>query len=481
VRSLRTISLRQLEWVAVLLPLGFLGLYYYLMLGPLHRFFHSWYGFLILWFSLAAAIMVFAHVVFRSFGRMQREIRDLSAWTDRYNRQLVDLHRANLTLSHETRVDRALQAVVDLSAELVGARYAALAVLDDHGAVAQFLTRGIDAATFERIGNLPQGRGLLGALTGGPAERLRLDDLSQHPHSVGFPPGHPPMSRFLGVPVIRRGQPVAALYLADDLTRPTFTAVDEEIVSMFATHAAVVIQNARLYDEVQALAVERERQHIAWEMHDGLAQVLGFVNTKGQAAQEFLRNEDLASARQQLGELVEAARKVYTDIREGIVALRAQAGSAASLHQVVHEYVREFEHFAHIPVEVHWDLEESALQLAPVAEVQLLRIMQESLTNARRHGHPTHIDVSFQRLDDELVLRVQDDGVGFDPSRPTRGEWPQLGLQAMSERADAIGGAIEIESAPRQGTRVTVRVPASVQSPRPGAPVLVADPAGRRP
>lgn len=462
----KSVTLRELEWISVLLPLAFLGTYYYLMLGPLHELFHSWNGFLVLWLLLAPVVFVFARTVFRAFGAMQAEIAELGSQAQRYNRQLVELHRANLTLSHETRVDQALQAVVDLSAELVDARYAALAVFDDEGRVEEFFTQGVDDATAHRIGQLPEGRGLLGEVMRDGGQTLHLDDLSTHPERAGFPDGHPAMTRLLGAPVVHRGQTVGALYCAGGPERAPFTDTEKEIVSMFATHAAVVIQNARLYDDVQALAVERERQHIAWEMHDGLAQVLGFVNTKGQAAQEFLRQGNLAEARLQMSELVEAARKIYTDVREGIVALRTQPGGADSLRSVIEQYVREFEHFARVPVEVRWEVEESRLHLTPVIEVQLLRIMQEALTNARRHARAQRIEVALRADGDALQLTIEDDGVGFDPQHPLRGEWPQLGLKAMGERAEAIGASLSIESHLGEGTLVTVSVPEVIRAER---------------
>jgi signal transduction histidine kinase len=271
------------------------------------------------------------------------------------------------------------------------------------------------------------------------------------------------MKHLLGVPLTHGGNLLGTLYLADRIDGKQFTAVDEEIVGMFATHAAVVVQNARLYDDVQALAVEQERQYIAREMHDGLAQVLGFVNTKAQAAEQFLRNGDAAMARQHLAELSEAARRVYADIREGIIALRVQSGGGRSLRQVLEEYVEEFRQFARIEVEVVWEFDDDSLQVSQVVEVQLLRIIQEALTNVRRHARARAAVVTLQRAGEGLQLTIRDDGDGFDPAGVTRGRWPQFGLRAMRERAEAVGGTLKVNSRPGAGTTVHVYFPGALE------------------
>jgi signal transduction histidine kinase len=377
-------------------------------------------------------------------------------------KQLISLHGATLTLSGETRPQAAMQEALELGAHLAGARYGALAIVDAEGHIMEFLTVGVDGEVRDRIGHPPEGRGLLGELFRS-GSRVRVENIGAHPDSAGFPPGHPEMKHLLGVPLTHGGNLLGTLYLADRIDGKQFTAVDEEIVGMFATHAAVVVQNARLYDDVQALAVEQERQYIAREMHDGLAQVLGFVNTKAQAAEQFLRNGDAAMARQHLAELSEAARRVYADIREGIIALRVQSGGGRSLRQVLEEYVEEFRQFARIEVEVVWEFDDDSLQVSQVVEVQLLRIIQEALTNVRRHARARAAVVTLQRAGEGLQLTIRDDGDGFDPAGVTRGRWPQFGLRAMRERAEAVGGTLKVNSRPGAGTTVHVYFPGALE------------------
>jgi len=165
--------------------------------------------------------------------------------TNDRTRALVD---AGIALASELSLDAVLQKLVDTAAELTGARYAALGVIDLAGrGLERFITTGVDEETIERIGNLPRGLGILGLIIR-DARPLRLHDLREDPHSVGFPPNHPPMTTFLGMPVLLRGVAYGNLYLTEKEGGVDFTAEDEEITGLLAAQAAVAIENARLYE-----------------------------------------------------------------------------------------------------------------------------------------------------------------------------------------------------------------------------------------
>ena len=160
-------------------------------------------------------------------------------------RKLIE---AGIAVSSELTLDGVLQRIVETAAELTTARYAALGVIDRTGvALERFLTTGIDPETHERIGDLPRGRGILGVLIQ-DAHPLRLHDLTMDPRAIGFPPHHPLMRTFLGVPILLRGVAYGNLYLTEKTDGSDFTEEDEEVVTLLAAQAAVAVENARLYE-----------------------------------------------------------------------------------------------------------------------------------------------------------------------------------------------------------------------------------------
>jgi signal transduction histidine kinase len=202
-------------------------------------------------------------------------------------RVLVD---AGIALSSELSLDALLQQLVETAAQLTGARYAALGVIDQTGAsLERFLTHGIDAETHAAIGDLPRGRGILGVLIR-DAKPLRLDDLGDDPRSVGFPEHHPPMRTFLGVPIILRGVSYGNLYLTEK-DRGAFTEEDEELTQLLAAQAAVAIENTRLYES--STRWTRHLESLA-EIGDALAGVIELEPLLGLVAR---RLRDLVTAR----------------------------------------------------------------------------------------------------------------------------------------------------------------------------------------
>jgi two-component system, NarL family, sensor histidine kinase DevS len=170
-------------------------------------------------------------------------------------RALVD---AGIAMTSELSLDALLQRIVESAASLTGARYAALGVLDPSGILLErFVTTGVDQETRTLIGELPHGRGILGVLIR-DATPLRLRDLGEDPRSVGFPPGHPPMRTFLGVPVSLRGVAYGNLYLTEKEGGAEFTEEDEEAVTLLAAQAAVAVENARLYEAATRWSTQLE-------------------------------------------------------------------------------------------------------------------------------------------------------------------------------------------------------------------------------
>lgn len=436
------LSLRQLELLAIGAPLVFLAGVYLLVLGPVHPMFHNWPGLALLALVFTVAVWLFSRSVFGAFRSLQGEVETLSALTERYNQQLVSLHGADLLLTRETRVDDALLRIAELGANLTGACHAMLVTRESSGAA--------------RVFAYP---------AGGPAGAPRCAVETAMRDGVAVDAMTADADSLLIVPLAHLGTPVGTLCLGRAYeTAAPFAPVDERIASMFATHAALVVQNDRLYEEIRTLAIEAERQALAREMHDSLAQVLAFVNAKAQAVEQYLRNADVAAARQQMAELSAAAREVYADIREGIAALRVDV-AGKTLHQLIDESAAQFNESTGLRVRVDWSAGGTELELPPAAEVQLLRIMQEALANARRHSGAETVDITVSTARGRLRLVVADNGRGFDTGDRTHDGRPRFGLQTMAERAQAIGGELTVESATGTGTRISTTVPVTVRAP----------------
>jgi signal transduction histidine kinase len=238
---------------------------------------------------------------------------------DQATREVLEVARGVL---EQLDTEQVLERVLDAARELTGARYAALGVLDEpRNALARFLTRGIDDHERQAIGALPTGRGVLGELIRNPRS-LRMADVGSHPYSYGFPVGHPPMSSFLGVPIMVRGEPYGNLYLTEKQDGD-FTEADEEAAMILADWAATAIENARLYQTSERRRIEQERAVRALEATRDIAIAVG-----GDMGIE--RILELIVKR---GRALIDARAVVIMLREGPdLVVSAGAGDAIDLH-----------------------------------------------------------------------------------------------------------------------------------------------------
>jgi PAS domain S-box-containing protein len=221
----------------------------------------------------------------------------------------------------------------------------------------------------------------------------------------------------------------------------------------------------QLVQQQRALAVLEERERLARELHDSLGQVLGYVNVQAQAARELLSSGRTREADAHLARLAVTAQDAHTDVREYILGVKAALSPEGGFLSALDQYLRRFEQ--HYEIQTEWinpdDLAERALE--PVVEVQLLRIIQEALSNVRKHAGARQVQVSFAVQGDQAQVTVEDDGRGFDPT--TLGDGTQysvrnsqhFGLRIMRERAEAVGGGLQVYSAPGQGTKVIVQIP----------------------
>ncbi|MDE3111658.1 MAG: sensor histidine kinase [Chloroflexota bacterium] len=218
-------------------------------------------------------------------------------------------------------------------------------------------------------------------------------------------------------------------------------------------------ENERLQRQLRELAVRSERERIAREMHDGLVQVLGYVNTKAQAVEELLAVERPDEARRQLGELAAAARSVYVDTRAAILGLADPVSLDQGVASALEEYARRFADSSKLAVTIDASAAARSTRLAPDIEAHVFRIAQEALTNVRKHATARRAAVRLEVDDRQLTLAVEDDGSGFDSASTPAPDWPHYGMRAIRERAAAIEGSAEWSSRPGAGTLFRLRLP----------------------
>ncbi len=403
-------------------------------------------------------VIVLAGMWFFSW-EVARQVEQMRGSLIYQNEELLGLHHASMAIAGDLRLETVLQRVVDEAAELIGARYGAISLEHHDPHIQAFVTYGVDQSLRNRLGGHPMGTGLLGVpvATGAP---VRVPDVESDPRASGFPAGHPRMQRLLGVPVASGNAVVGNLYLADKVGGTPFTPSDEGTLMRFAALAGIAIENAVLHEQVQVLAITEERERIAREMHDSLAQVLAYVNTKSQAAQAYLANNDPARANAQIEQLAQSAREAYVDVREGIFALRsshlpADAGFGATLAT----YVQRWQDQSGIPVHLSLPGSESAYGLHQLAAIHLQRLIQEALTNIRKHANASAVSITIGDEDRMLRVTISDNGAGFDPNEIGRGAFPRFGLSTMRERAEASGGTFRLTSIPNGGTTIEVAIP----------------------
>lgn len=379
------------------------------------------------------------------------------------------LLEAGMVLSAELHLDEVLDRIVAAARDVLGARYAALGVLDQQRrALARFVTSGIGAAEREAIGPLPTGRGLLGLLIT-DARPVRVDSIGDDPRSSGFPPNHPTMTTFLGVPIRVGTEVFGNLYVTDKIGG-SFTEEDELIALTLAAQAAVAIGNAQRYGEQERAvlnaarareraaeeglrraieAQEAERARIARELHDEVGQELTALALHLRALDDEVSSPTGVA---RLDAVRQALADTSTNLRELAVELRPSGLREHGLSSAIARQAARLIETSGIAVDVA--VRAIPSNLPDAVEIGLFRVVQEALTNVARHSGAANASVIANRRGGRLRVVVEDDGCGFDPSAPTE----RLGLAGIRERVALLGGSLRIESDTAAGTTVIVEL-----------------------
>lgn len=462
---------RLLSWLTTLAPAAFIGLFEFARhSSPLETTVPMWVGNVIVFLVVLVGAYFFSGFVFRIIDRMQHELVRRSDELAHRTAVAETLYRIGTEVSASLDLDHVITSVVAAARDLLATDTAGLCLVDE--ATGEVAWRLVVGAAPLRHRCLAPGECIAGHIvaTGQP---VRVEDALT---DLAFPQRDYPLLRehglrgIMAVPLRAGSRTLGVLMVGNQ--RPIRFVEDElAILTGLGTQAAIAIEKATLHRRVHSLAALEERERIAREMHDGLGQVLGYVNTKAQAVRELVAAGRADAAKAQLDQLAGAAQELYADVREAILGLRTEVGGGRGLIPALREYLDHYAAQSGLAVDL--DVPQDDLHLEPAVEIQLLRIIQEALTNVRKHARASRVAVHITPNGREVRIEVADDGRGVStaPDPSLFRAPPQFGLQTMRERAEAVGGTFRLETGQRAGTRVVVTVPA-------GEEARVARPAG---
>lgn len=445
-------SLVHLKWLAIAAPTAFLTIVGYLLRGPVHEELHEFPGFLFVLGVLAAAVFVFSFLVFGVIARVERRVIE----QNEHLSALLAVGRAgSSSLDLADTLDAALDAILSVTTADAGGVW----LVTPDGELDLARQRGAGSDAFQEWMRSRIDEHLPGLAAAGRSP-VAVHDLANDPRFVSGGVQELGFEAFRAQPLVRRGATVGVLAVASRSADALSSAAEWRLLMGIGEQLVISIENAQLHEQVLDTAVLEERERLARELHDSLAQVLGYVNTQTLAIEKLLSSGHSDKAEEQAAAMRKAAARVYADVREAILGLRSTRGA---LLPSLRSYIAEYGGMAGMPIELTVGEQVESLRLPPSAEIQLTRIIQEAVSNVHKHARASRATVTLELRDDGLEIEIADDGQGFIVNEPRRTGWPHFGLQSMRERAQAIGGTFELRSHPGSGTHVTIHVP--IESP----------------
>lgn len=385
-------------------------------------------------------------------------VRNVS-WRQRLEQELQALARIGLETSSLANLDQILHFTAERSRELLSCCLASLVLVDQSSGsrlrCIHVRTAALPVCDPERVLQSIESLISKALETGTPQFTVNGEPVSGS--LAGNDGPSPEVTSHLVVP-LKMGSKVLGVLYAGDSKPGCFSPRDANLLARLANQAAIAIENARLYEQVQNLAMVEERYRIAREMHDGIAQALGYLNLRARAALEHLASNDVERALTELREIRQAVKDVYADVRQSIFDLKATSVSELGLMETLAGYVEEFSRKHRVQVELSGNLE-LAPEFPVTTQLHLIRIVQEALTNVRKHSGASWASVKFERGPASVRIEIRDDGCGFDLDEVLYREHRRFGLSIMRERADLVGGKFEVVSSRGDGTTVRVELP----------------------
>lgn len=362
---------------------------------------------------------------------------------------LKDIAEAVIHAAEAGTLKQVFQQIAYVAQQLVHSRYAALGIPAENRKMLYFEVAGLEPDAIKRISHPPIGRGLLGVIME-DREILRLEHMSEHPRSVGFPENHPYMDRLLGVPVQSGEQLFGMLYLTDRLDDQPFTQEDQWLVESLAGYAALAIAGSQLSEQRGRLMLLEERERVGMELHDGIIQSLYAIGMQLQLLKLSKANVD-----DELSKATRSLDAVIEDIRHYILNLKVAHYEQQTIRSCLDDVVARL----HVPQSLKIEVLAPDRQppFAPPVVEAICQIAYEAVSNIIRHAEASEAFIEATEDSAHFRLFIRDNGSGFNPDETS--DHTGLGLHNMMQRAHIYGGTINVESAPGQGTYLTLEIP----------------------
>lgn len=443
----RMLSIRTLRWISVVVPTAFVLVFELVTRGLYGNSVPAWGHTVVILAAVSTAAFAFSTFVFATMARLEREIRER-------NRRLALLNVVSTEASESLDLEEVAAAITRNVMQALRAEAAGLALVSEEDDELRLVAQSGSPL------QIPHGNGSLGPHDCECRKALALGQAvvtpdSQESASCAGILGDKTAGTCISAPLRSKGINIGAIFVARPKSQP-FSLDERGLVTALGSQVGPAIQNAQLFSKRGAIAVLEERQRVAREVHDGLAQTLGYLNVQMGIVDHLLASDDLAKAKAELKTMTQVTRDAYEGLRLSIMDLRTPLSPTGGLRRTLREYLQRFS--LQTGIQCHFEGHRgSAATLSPSAEVQLTRIVQEALANVKKHAPAAEVWLSVEANERLVRVVIRDNGPGFDPaSVPQSGRY---GLQTMRERAEGIGGSLLIESHADAGTRLEVTIP----------------------
>jgi signal transduction histidine kinase len=442
-------SVRALRWISVVVPTIFVVAFEIITRSLYGNQVPPWVHVVVALAAVSVAAFAFSTFVFGSVSSLEREVRER-------NRRLAILNALAAEMSESLDLEQVAATATRKVLTAMNAEAAGLALVSEEDGSLQLVAQdGLAVQFTPQDGAVPLGEHdcecRKAVALGRP---VLVADTRESARCAGILKAK--AQTCVAVPVRSKGRTIGAIFVARDGGRP-LVRDEVELIAAVGSQVGTVLENAQLFSKTEALAVLQERERVAREVHDGLAQTLGYLNVQMGIVDRLLATEEIARAQAEVDEMALVTREAYQDLRQAIVDLRTPFSSTGGLRRTLREYAERFSRQTGITCHFEGHRGPPAI-LSPTAEVQLIRIVQEALANVKKHAPGSEVWLSVEVRNREALVIIRDNGPGFD-LESTMISGRQFGLQTMKERAESVGGTLRIDSRPDAGTTVEVVVP----------------------